>query len=106
MADDIIRFRDPVLVKEGVTDVALWMLIVETQTPMVKMMLKQVDTTGTFIENGETITVRHEGAEAKAFLSLPAYAQILRALPAALVAGGDLPTAADVVPPEPKAEKP
>ena len=100
---DVIKFRQPIMDTAGGTDFAIRMLIVDVKIPLVKFLLQEVDEAGVFIEepNGKTTSIRHEGAEAAAFLAQPVYKSIMEALPAALVAGTSLPAPADIVVKEP-----
>lgn len=107
---DVIKFRQPLMEKAGSTDFSLRLLMVDVKIPLVKMILQEVDEAGVFIEepNGKTISVRHEGPAAEAFLAHPNYRAVMESLPDALVGGTSLPAPADIVvkePPPPPAPK-
>lgn len=98
MADiDVIKFRNPILSRTGATDFRMRMLVVDMQLPLVKLLYQQAREDGTFVENGETFSVRNEGVKALEFLARPEYAAVIGSLTETVVAGENLPAPADVV---------
>ncbi len=90
----VITFRQPVLRDAGVLNVRVARLILDLEENVVKIIVKETDANGVFVNGGKTDSVIRTGAEATAVLN--AYSTILNSLPAQLISGGGLPGEADI----------